>query len=217
MIKKNFKKKDKLRILAFGDIHSDSCHAEKLAVRAEKEKVDLVVISGDLTFAERSTDGIIGPFAKRNLKVLMIPGNHESNATTDFLESLYDNSRNIHGKYHLHYHVAFMGAGGANIGVHALNDKEFDRLLSDTHKRLNNSPYKGSFTKKVLVTHMHPSASKSERISGFLGSKAILKAITNFSPDVALFSHIHEAAGIEEIIGNTRAINVGKKGVIFEI
>jgi hypothetical protein len=49
------------------------------------------------------------------------------------------------------------------------------------------------------------------------GSKGVNKAIKQFHPDILLCSHVHEAEGIEEKIGDTRVINVGKKGKIFEI
>ena len=51
----------------------------------------------------------------------------------------------------------------------------------------------------------------------FLGSKGVKKAIDKFHPDLLLCSHVHEAEGIEEKIGNTIVINVGKKGKIIEI
>ena len=63
---------------------------------------------------------------------------------------------------------------------------------------------------------MHPSPSKSE-FSGFPGSKSITKAIKKFKPALLLHGHIHEAGGIEEKIGSTRVINVGRKGKIIEI
>ena len=63
---------------------------------------------------------------------------------------------------------------------------------------------------------MHPRGSKAE-FSGFKGSKAVEKAIKEFHPDIAICSHIHEAAGIEEKIGKTKVINVSRKAKIFEI
>ena len=66
--------KKKLKILAAGDIHGDTTLAKKLAERAEKENIDLVILCGDLTYAETSTEGIIGPFAKKRKKVILIPG-----------------------------------------------------------------------------------------------------------------------------------------------
>ena len=48
----------KLKILAAGDIHGDTSLAEKLAIRAEKEKVDLVILCGDITYGEKSTENL---------------------------------------------------------------------------------------------------------------------------------------------------------------
>ena len=67
-----------------------------------------------------------------------------------------------------------------------------------------------------MITHMHPKDSKSE-FSGFEGSSAILKAIKKFQPDILLHGHIHEASGLEEMIGKTRVINVSRIGRVIEI
>ncbi len=203
-----------MRILAFGDIHSDKRKAEELAERAKKEKVDLVVITGDITYAESSIEGIIGPFAKHGIKVLMVPGNHESNATVRFLESLYSNSKNLHGTYQIHNRVAFFGAGGANTGPNNVSESEIEKLLSKAHTYLSGS--KSKFSKKVMVTHLHPRDTKSDSF-GFEGSRAIRRAIEKFQPDIALFSHIHEGAEMYDLIGQCKAINVGRKGMIVDI
>ena len=63
---------------------------------------------------------------------------------------------------------------------------------------------------------MHPANSKSE-FSGFKGSESIAKAIEKFKPDFLLHGHIHEASGIEEKIGSTKVINVGREGKILEL
>ena len=63
---------------------------------------------------------------------------------------------------------------------------------------------------------MHPSKSKAE-FSGFKGSEGIRKSILTFKPDIIFSGHIHEAEGIEEKIGKTKVINIGRKGKIFEI
>ena len=51
----------------------------------------------------------------------------------------------------------------------------------------------------------------------FPGSDGVKKAIDIFKPDFLLCSHVHEAEGIEELVGKTKVINVGKKGKIIEI
>tara|TARA_B100001971_G_C18239726_1_gene569926 strand:- start:1624 stop:2244 length:621 start_codon:yes stop_codon:yes gene_type:complete len=204
------KEKKKTKILAVGDIHGDERLIKKIAKRAEKEKIDLVILTGDLTFFEGSTKNIVGPFVKTKKQVLLIPGNHESVATIDFLAELYPNTKNIHGYSFIKDDVGIFGAGGADIGIHQIKDSEIFELL-----RKGNEKTKG-LDKKIMITHIHPKGSKSE-FSGFEGSKAVRKAIEKFQPDIAIFSHIHEAAGVEEKIGKTKVINVSRKEKIFEI
>ena len=211
MKSKEEKQDKKLRILAAGDIHGDTGLAEKLAERAEKEKCDLVILCGDLTMREQSTDNIIGPFKKRKEKVLILPGNHETVATTDFLAELYG-VKNIHGYSVKYKDVGIFGCGGANIGLFQLEEDEIYDLLK---KGFNKIKY---IKKKIMATHVHPSESKMEKFTEFFpGSKGVKKAIEKFHPDLLLCSHVHEAEGIEEKIGKTKVISVGKKGKIIKI
>ena len=201
---------NKTKILAVGDLHGDERLIKKLAEKAEKERVDLVILTGDLTFEETSTKNIIGPFIKAKKQVLLIPGNHESVATVDFLAELYPNTKNIHGYSFIKNNLGIFGAGGADIGIHQIKDSEIFELLERGNENLK------GLDKKIMVTHIHPEGTKSE-FSGFKGSKAVRKAIEKFQPDVAIFSHIHEAAGTEDKIGRTRVMNVSRKGKIFEV
>jgi Icc-related predicted phosphoesterase len=198
-----------MKILALGDIHGDKDLTKKQADRAKKEKVDLVVLCGDLTQSEKSTEGIIGPFIKNKLKVVLIPGNHETLATADFLAELY-NVTNLHAYSIKYKDVGLFGCGGANIGLSQLSDDEIFKSLNKGFQNIK------SLKKKIMITHMHPRGTKTE-FSGFKGSEGIRKAIEKFKPDIALFSHIHEGEGLEEKIGKTKLINVGKRGIILEI
>jgi len=84
----------KFKILAAADLHGDSRATKRLANRAKKEKVDLVVLCGDLTgFVE--SKNLIKPFKDKSQKVLILPGNWDSFATTDFLAQFYG-VKNIH-------------------------------------------------------------------------------------------------------------------------
>lgn len=200
------KEDKKLKILAAGDIHGDTRLTKKLAERAEKEKVDLVILAGDITSPIESKN-LLKPFKDRKQKVLLIPGNHDDFATTDFLAEFYG-MRNIHG-YSVKYNdVGIFGAGGA------IDFDVSEKELFDTLKK-GNEALKG-LSKKIMVTHMHAKGTGSE-FSGIEGSKSIRKAIEKFHPDFLLHSHIHEAEGIEEKIGKTTVINVGRKGRILEI
>lgn len=201
-----------MKILAAGDLHGDTKLANKLAEKAKKEKVDLVIITGDLTFADTSTENLIGPFAKAKKKVLIVPGNHETIATTNFLAKLYPNVKSLHGYSIQQDDIGIFGCGGANIGLFKLKEEEIYNLLKKSFMQLKN------VKKKIMVTHVHPSESLIGKLTQiFPGSSAVRKAIERFKPDIALCSHVHEAAGIEEKIGKTKVINVGREGKIIEI
>lgn len=200
----------KSKILAVGDIHGNLRLIQNLADKAEKEEVDLVILAGDIVLTESNVKGIIGPFTRVKKQVLLIPGNHESIATIDFLAEMYDNAENIHGYSFIKDDLGIFGAGGADVGEHAVSESEIFYLLKKGHERVK------GLKKKIMVTHMHPEGSKSE-FSGFRGSEAIKKAVKYFQPDVLINSHIHEASGIEETMGKTRVINVSGREKIFEI
>ncbi len=198
----------KTRILAVGDIHGDTGLVKKLAEKAKKENVDLVILAGDLTLAESSVKNIVGPFTKAEKPVLLLHGNHESIATVDFLAEMYPNTKNIHGYSFVKDKVGIFGAGGA------LEFNTTEKEIFDALKKGNNALKK--VNKKIMVTHMHHNGSKAE-FSGFKGSKAIKKAVKEFKPDILISAHIHEAEGIEEKMGKTKIINVSRKEKIFDI
>lgn len=211
-----------MKILSAGDLHGDIGIVKKLADKAEKENVDLVILCGDLTESDEKTDNIIGQFLKKKKKVLIVPGNHESPATADFLAQFYG-IKNLHGysvrlidplKDHNNKlkHVGVFGCSGVNIGIHQISDKESYDLLKRGHDYIQDAEI------KIMVTHVHPSGTRMEKFTQFFdGSKAVRRAIDKFQPDIMLCSHVHEAEGLEEKIGKTRVINVGAKGKVFEV
>jgi len=204
-------KPKKTKILAIGDIHGDTGLVKKLAERAKKENIDIVILAGDLTFAETSVQDIIGPFAKAKKDILIIPGNHEAISTTDFLSQMYaPYAKHLHGYSFQKNGVGFFGAGTADVGIDSLKEGKIFNLLKKSHNKIKD------LKKRIMVTHMHPENSKSE-FSGWPGSKGIRKAIEQFKPDFAIHAHIEEASGLEENIGKTRVINVARKAKVFEI
>lgn len=208
------KARKKLRILAAGDIHGDRKLAKELAERAKNEHIDLVILTGDITFLGESTDDIIGPFAKQGKKVLIVPGNHETVATADFLTEVYSNTKNIHGYAVEFGDVGIFGAGGtSNVGPFSrFSESELYDLLKKGFNQVKDKKV------KLMVTHCHPSNTLIERFTQFFGgSSGIERAIKKFKPDIAICSHVHEAGGIEEKVGKTKLINVSRTGRVIEI
>lgn len=200
-----------MKILAAGDIHSDVGLARKLAEKAKNEDVDLIILCGDLTNFDQWQDNLMKPFSKLDKKVLFVPGNHDSMATADFVTEVYG-FKNIHGYSVKYEDIGIFGCGGANIGISRLEEDEIMGLLDKSHDKIR---YLG---KKIMVTHVHPSETNMENFSQLIpGSPGVKKAIEKFKPDFLLCSHVHEAEGIEEKVGETNVLNVGKEGKIFEI
>jgi Icc-related predicted phosphoesterase len=202
-----------MKILAAGDLHGNLLAARALANKAEKEKVDLVILAGDIAGDETLLPGVISPFLEKKKKVLFVPGNHESMATADFIADFYGIT-NLHGYSVKYENIGIFGCSGNNLGLHQISENEIFTLLKKGFEKVKD------MNKKVMVTHVHPSKTKMGKLGHPLvqeGSKGIRKAVEKFKPDVLICSHIHEAGGIEEKIEKTRVINVGAEGNIIEI
>jgi uncharacterized protein len=199
-----------MRILGAGDIHGDMDLAKKLSERALSEKVDLVILCGDIA-DDDSIENILEPFRQKNLKMLLISGNHESISTAEFLAYI-NKARHMHGYSVKYDDVGIFGCGSANIGIHGIPESEIFDTLKRGHR------YLADVRKKIMMTHVHPQGSNMEKLSNFVfGSSGVRKAIDEFKPDILLCSHVHEAEGLEEHIGSTLVINVGRKGKIIDL
>jgi Icc-related predicted phosphoesterase len=197
-----------LKILAAGDFHGDSRAAEKLAEKAEKEHVDLVILSGDIQ-GHQTTRGMIHPFQKRGQKVVFIPGNWDTSVEAAEMRDTYG-IKNI-DCYHVNYNgVDIVGIGSPDWKLE-LNEKKTLAKLEKIFEKL-----KDTDSPKVLVSHLHAAGSLAE-FSGIPGDIAVAKAMKYLQPDVLIASHIHEAEGLEQKIGKTRIFQVGKKGKIIEV
>jgi len=197
----------KFKILAASDFHGDSKITKRLAEKAEKENVDLVVLAGDLVgFAE--SENIIKPFTEKGKKVVFVPGNWETTETSNFLSKIYV-VKNVGEHYVKYGDVGIFGIGSPDWQMKLNEKKAFEKLKLDFNKIKD-------LEKKIMVSHLHAADTKAE-FSGFEGSTALRKAIEEFRPDLFISGHIHEAEGLQEKIGKTRVISVGKKGKIIEI
>ena len=199
----------KLRILAASDLHGDSSQFKRLADKAEKENVDLVILCGDLTSPSQSKD-LIQPFKDKGKRVLLVHGNHDGILTGEFLSEFYK-IKNLHSSTASYYGVGIFGCGGANVGIDAMSENEiFDTLR-------NNFQEVKDLKKKIMVTHVHPSNTIVEKIVSGIGSNGVKYFIDKYQPDILLCGHVHEAEGVEDLVGKTKIMNVGRNGKIIEI
>ncbi|MFT4309334.1 MAG: metallophosphoesterase family protein [Candidatus Woesearchaeota archaeon] len=199
-----------MRILAAADIHGDTELVKRLAEKALVENVDLVVLAGDLFHNDMNTKNIIGPFVEKNKRVVLLPGNHESVATADFVAKQY-NAVNLHGYSVKDDDIGLFGCSAVNFG-HNLSEEDIEDMLQKSHEYIKDAK------KRIMVTHVHPTNSIMEGFTSFVhGSPAVEKMIRKLKPDIFICGHVHEASGIEEKIGDTRVINVSRVGKILDL
>ena len=193
-----------VKILAAADLHGSYDIANKLSKKAKENSVDLIVLAGDINGMKEGAGGIIDVFLKENQKVLFIPGNWDSTKEHDILKN---KAKSIHNYYVTHDGVAFAGIGSSDMKF-SLDEDDFYEIKKQFLKMKSG--------RRVLVSHLHARGTKAE-FSGVLGDDVLRRAIDEFNPDLLISAHIHEGEGIEEMIGNTKVVQVGRRGTIIEI
>ena len=175
-----------------------------LAEKGRREKVDLVVLAGDVYGYGKGKGGILKPFAEMKQKVLFVPGN------CDFDEEVVEMSKV--GKNLVGYYVTYNGVGIAGIGSKnwkLAHDAEDLAKVSEVFAKMKSD-------KKILVSHLHAEGTLAE-FSGVPGESVLRKVVKEFNPDFLISAHIHEAEGVRDRVGKTEVVQVGKEGEILEI
>jgi len=194
----------RLRILAAGDLHGDLGIAKKLSAKAKRSKVDLVVLAGDIYGYNEGDEGILNPFRAAGQKVVFVPGNCDFDKECKILEK---EGKNIHDYYVTYGGVGIAGIGSPNWKL-SLEDENLEKIKRNFDRM---KP-----AKRILVSHLHAEGTAAE-FSGIPGEKVLRKAVKEFKPDLLISAHIHEAEGIEDKIGKTRVVQVGRRGKVIEI
>ncbi len=203
-----------MKLLAASDLHGDVGAAEKLAKKAKDEKVDLVILAGDLSIFGEGLEGLLKPFKNANKKVALIPGNHDSEADIFLLKQRYsDMVYDMHNYAFKIGDVGFFGCGLANIGPNELSEPEIRRKIENSFKYIEGAK------KKVMVVHVPPYQTKLDKLGANInvGSTAVREMIEKLRPNKCICGHIHETFGLEDKLGNTDIVNAGPKGKIIVI
>ena len=203
-----------MKILAASDLHGDIRAVENLAKKAKTEKVDQIILAGDLSIFGSGLDGLLKPFSELEKKVAIIPGNHDSEADMFMLKKRYpDILYDLHSYAFKIGEVGFFGCGLANIGPNELSEIEIKKKIEHSFRYIKDAK------KKIMVVHVPPYKTKLDVIGRNVnvGSTAVREAIEKFKPEKAICGHIHETFGLEDKLGITAIINAGPKGKVIEI
>ena len=198
-----------MRILAFSDLHCDLDQAGRLAAMAAD--ADLVVGAGDFASIHQGLEETIDALSVIETPALLIPGNNETEDALRDSAAGWSAATVLHGQSLEVDGIRFFGLGGG-IPVTPW-DWSFDVEEAEAEAILSELP-----TEAVLVVHSPPKGHCDEAGSGLhLGSTAILKAIEERQPRLAVCGHIHESWGSTSIVGETEITNLGPAGRYFDL
>ena len=197
-----------MKLLIFSDIHSDVRALEKLV----ETEADYYFCAGDVVSFARGFERVGPILARRADRMYVLPGNHESdeNIATfcrDF--GLHD----FHGQT-----LELAGHHIAGLGYSSPTPFNTPGEYSEEELARRLQPF-ASLKPLVLICHAPPRGTGLDRIREGLhgGSQSIRDFIDQHQPVHVFCGHIHEAEGVVEQIGSTRAMNVGKPGYLLEL
>lgn len=197
-----------MRILAFSDVHTDLDAASRLVEAAGD--ADVVVCAGDLASVHRGLEPTVEALAAIDAPTVLVPGNNETDEALRAACSGWDAATVLHGEGAEVDGRAFFGLG-AGVPVTPW-DWSFDLTEDEAAAMLGGCP-EGA----VLVVHSPPKGHVDVTNGTHLGSEAVLSAIEDAQPAVALCGHIHESWGQESTIGPTRVLNLGPNATYIDL
>jgi len=197
-----------MKLLIFSDIHSDARALDRLmAIEA-----DYYFCAGDLVNWSRGLDAMGEILQKRGERVYVIPGNHET------AQQITD----LCGRFGLNdFQGGKIEIGGFHVvGLGYSNPTPFDTPGEYSEEELEQRLHAFNGLKPMIaICHAPPFGTMLDRITNLRhgGSRAMRDFLQREKPRYFFCGHIHEAAGAQEKLGETSAMNVGKKGYLLDL
>jgi Icc-related predicted phosphoesterase len=198
-----------VKILAFSDLHRDLEQGARLVEMSAE--ADVVIGAGDFASVHEGLEETIGALAGIAAPAVLVPGNNE---TADALRAAAEGwsaATVLHGEGTAIEGVEFFGLG-AGVPVTPW-DWSFDLDDEAAAAMLAGCPEEA-----VLVLHSPPRDHCDSAGDGsHFGSPALLRAIEEKRPRLAVCGHIHESWGCQSQIGPTPVRNLGPAGTWIEL
>ncbi len=198
-----------VKLLAFSDLHRDLGQAAALVEMSAG--ADVVIGAGDFASVHEGLEETIAALTAIERPSVLVPGNNE---TADALREAAGRWRVatvLHGESAMIEGVEFFGLGA---GV-PLTPWEWSFDLDEEAAAAMLAPCPPG---AVLVLHSPPQGHCDTNGAGVhFGSEALLRAIEEKSPRLAVCGHIHESWGCESQVGATPIRNLGPSGAWLEI
>jgi Icc-related predicted phosphoesterase len=199
----------RVRLLAFSDLHRDLGQATELVSMASE--ADVVIGAGDFASVHEGLAETIEALAAIEAPTVLVPGNNETDEALREATESWSAAIVLHGSGATIEGVEFYGLG-AGIPVTPW-EWSFDLDDEAATEMLASCPEQA-----ILVLHSPPRGHCDANGPGdHFGSAALAQAIDQKSPRLAVCGHIHESWGCESKIGETPIRNLGPKGTWIEI
>lgn len=196
-----------MKILTFSDIHGDLAALERLM----EQEADHYIAAGDLTSWGRGLEGCGEILARRAGRVWVLPGNHESEAQIAEFCRRYG-LKEFHGRSFQEDGWRVAGLGYSNpTPFHTPGEYSEEELAQRLHPFAELDPL-------ILICHAPPLNTPLDEIrqGAHAGSRAVREFIDRRQPAWFVCGHIHEAEGAEAALGQTRAVNAGRRGYLID-
>lgn len=198
-----------MRILAFSDLHRDLEQGAKLVEMSAE--ADVVIGAGDFASVHEGLEETIGTLVAITTPTVLVPGNNETVDALRAAAASWSAATVLHGEGTTIEGVEFFGLG-AGIPVTPwewsfdLDDEAATEMLAPCPEGA------------ALVLHSPPRGHCDSAGNGsHFGSPALLRAIEEKRPPLAVCGHIHESWGCESQIGPTPVRNLGPTGTWLEL
>jgi Icc-related predicted phosphoesterase len=198
-----------VRLLAFSDLHRDLGQARKLAEMSAD--ADVVIGAGDFASIHQGLDEAIGALAAIETPTVLVPGNNETDEALRQAAAGWEAAVVLHGDGTSIEGAEFFGLG-AGVPITPW-EWSFDLDDQTATQKLAACP-EGA----ILVLHSPPQGHCDTNGAGdHFGSAALLDAIEQKRPRLAVCGHIHESWGCESRVGDTPVHNLGPTGTWIDV
>lgn len=198
-----------MKLLAFSDLHRDLGQAGRLVEMAGD--ADVVIGAGDFASVHEGLTETIAALSAIEKPTVLVPGNNETADALREATAGWSSATVLHGEGTTLEGNEFFGLG-AGIPTTPW-DWSFDLDDEAATEMLSGCPREA-----VLVLHSPPRGHCDASGTGdHFGSPALLRAIEEKQPKLAVCGHIHESWGCASQIGGTQIHNLGPTGTWLEV
>lgn len=204
-----------MKVLAFTDPHGATEAADAVIELAKKERPDLVVCSGDISYFNQRYERMCRRLADLGCLIYWVSGNHDA-GMEDLVGAEFPHMKDVS---FLSIDLKNVSIGGVPGSEKFWPDTHWDddlvSLALRTYGRLDRSkPF-------ILLSHFPPRGASIDGRSGGSpdagGSQTVREIIDVLQPDLVVSGHYHSDFRRECRIGKVRCVNPGAMGSVYEL